>query len=166
MAQILRSQLKQGEFARAGKLLNARQKQGALTAELQAAQDCFLTIRALVRYFEDRYVDEGDVEPLCALAPKLEAALTAYPDHLNLLRCRLQHLLLCDPAATDEAAARHAMATFPADTELAYWAGAVLERCGHADEASALYRQAAATANGVILMYLNDKNNEGGVDHD
>ena len=166
VALILRALLKQGEFARAGKLLAARAKQGALTEELTAVNEQFLTIRSLVRYFEDRYVDEGDVEPLIEMAPKLQAALTAYPDHLNLLRCELQYILLSAPADTDEAAARHAIATFPADTELAYWAGAVLERCGHADEAAALYPQAAATANGVILMYLNDKDLKGGVDHD
>ena len=166
VALILRALLKQGEFARAGKLLAARGKQGALTDELKAAEDCFTTIRGLVRYFEDRYVDVNDVEPLNAMAPKLEAALTAYPDHLNLLRCRLQYILLCDAADTDAAIARQAVAAFPADTELAYWAGAVLERQGCADEAAALYRVASATSNGVILMYLNDKDLQGGVDHD
>ena len=166
VALILRALLKQGEFARAGKLLNARAAQGALTDELQAVNECFLTIRSLVRYFEDRYVDENDVEPLSVMAPKLEAALTAYPDHLNLLRCAMQYILLSAPAATDEAAARRANAAFPADTELAYWCGAVLERCGHAAEAAALYEQAAATANGVILMYLSDKTHEGGHDND
>ena len=166
LALILRALLKQGEFARAGKLIAARQKQGDLTAELAAVNECFVTVRSLVRYFEDRYVDESDVEPLNELAPKLEAALTAYPDHLNLLRCEMQYRLLCDPADTDEAAARHAIATFPADTELAYWVGALLERCGHADEATELYAQAADTANGVILMYLAEKNHEGGFDHD
>ena len=166
LALILRALLKQGEFARAGKLIAARQKQGDLTAELAAVNECFVTVRSLVRYFEDRYVDENDVEPLNELAPKLEAALTAYPDHLNLLRCEMQYRLLCDPADTDEAAARHAIAAFPADTELAYWAGALLERCGHAAEATELYAQAADTANGVILMYLTEKNHEGGFDHD
>lgn len=166
VALILRALLKEGEFARAGKLIAARQKQGDLTAELQTAQECFTTVRALVRYFEDRYVDEGDVEPLSETAPKLQAALTAYPDHLNLLRCHMQYILLCDPTAADEAAARHAIAAYPADTELAYWVGAVLERCGHADEAQVLYEQASATANGVILMYLTDKTHEGGIDHD
>ena len=166
VALILRALLKQGEFARAGKLIAARQKRGDLTAELQAVNQQFLTIRSLVRYFEDRYVDEGDVEPLTEMAPKLKAALTAYPDCLNLLRCEMQYILLSAPAAEDEAAARHAIAAFPTDTELAYWVGAVLERCGHADEAAALYAQAADTANGVILMYLNDKDHEGGVDHD
>ena len=163
---ILKALLKQGDFARAGKLIAARQKQGELTAELAAVNECFLTVRSLVRYFEDRTVDEGDVEPLNELAPKLEAALSAYPDHLNLLRCAMQYRLLSAPDATDEAAARHAIAAFPTDTELAYWVGALLERCGHADEATALYRQATATTNGVILMYLNEKNLEGGVDHD
>ena len=166
VALILRALLKQGEFARAGKLLNARAAQGALTDELAAVNEGFLTIRSLVRYFEDRYVDENDVEPLSVMAPKLEAALTAYPDHLNLLRCAMQYILLSAPAATDEAAARRANAAFPADTELAYWCGAVLERCGHAAEAAALYEQAAATANGVILMYLSDKTHEGGHDND
>ena len=166
VALIVRALIQQGEFARAGKLIAARQKQGDLTAELQAANQCFLTVRSLVRYFEDRYVDEGDVEPLSELAPKLEAALAAYPDHLNLLRCEMQYRLLCESAATDEAAARHAIAAFPADAELAYWVGALLERCGHADEAADLYAQAAATANGVILMYLTEKNHEGGFDHD
>ena len=137
-----------------------------LTDELQAVNDCFLTVRSLVRYFEDHYVDENDVEPLAQAGEKLQAALRAYPDHLNLLRCQLQYLLLSAPADSDEAAARHAIAAFPADTELAYWAGALLERCGHAAEAQALYEQASATANGVILMYLNDKDLKGGVDHD
>ena len=165
IALILRALLQQGEFAKAGKLIAARQKQGALTAELAAANNCFTTVRSLVRCFEDRYVDEGDVEPLSEMAPKLEAALTAYPDHLNLLRCQLQYILLCDPAATDEAAARHAVAVFPTDTEVAYWAGAVLERCGYAEEAAALFDTAAATSNGVILMYLSDKN-QGGTHHE
>ena len=166
VALILRALIKQGEFARAGKLLAARAAQGALTDELQAANECFLTVRSLVRYFEDRYVDENDVEPLAQAGEKLQAALCAYPDHLNLLRCEMQYVLLSAPAATDEAAARRAIAAFPTDTELAYWCGAVLERCGYADEAAALYEQASATANGVILMYLSDKNLEGGVDHD
>ena len=165
LALILRALLKQGEFARAGKLIAARQKQGELAAELKAVEESFSTIRSLVRYFEDRYVDEKDVEPLSEMAPKLEAALTAYPDHLNLLRCQLQHILLSDPASADEAAARHAVSAFPTDTEVAYWAGAVLERCGYADEAAALYEQASATSNGVILMYLSDKN-QGGTDHE
>ncbi|MBR2319344.1 MAG: LicD family protein [Clostridia bacterium] len=165
IALILRALLRQGEFARAGKLIAARQKQGELTAELQAAQECFVTIRSLVRYFEDRYVDVNDVEPLSDMAPRLEAALTAYPDHLNLLRCRLQYILLSDATADHEAAARHAIATFPTDTEIAYWAGAVLERCGYTDEAAALYKQASATSNGVILMYLSEKN-QGGTDHE
>ena len=166
VALILRALIKQGEFARAGKLLTARAKQGAFTAELTAANDCFLTVRSLVRYFEDRTVDEGDVEPLAQAGQKLEAALAAYPDHLNLLRCQMQYILLSAPAATDEAAARRAIAAFPADTELAYWCGAVLERCGYADEANALYEQAATTANGVILMYLDEKNHKGGSHHD
>ena len=165
LALILRALLKQGEFARAGKLIAARKKQGELTAELAAAEECFSTIRSLVRYFEDRYVDVNDVEPLSDVVPKLEAALTAYPDHLNLLRCRLQYILLSDPTATDEAAARHAVSAFPTDTEVAYWAGAVLERCGYAEEAAALYERASATSNGVILMYLSDKN-QGGTDHE
>ena len=166
LALILRALLKEGEFARAGKLLNARAAQGALTDELTAVQECFLTIRSLVRYFEDRYVDEGDVVPLTEMAPKLEAALSAYPDHLNLLRCAMQYRLLSAPTADDEAAARRALAAFPADTELAYWCGAVLERCGCTEEAAALFEQASATANGVILLYLNEKTNQGGADHD
>lgn len=166
VALILRALMKQGEFARAGKLLNARAAQGALTDELAAVNACFLTVRSLVRYFEDRYVDETTVEPLADAAIKLQAALNAYPDHLNLLRCHLQYLLLCAPAEGDEAAARHAMAAFPEDTELAYWAGALLERCGKTEEAQALYQQASATANGVILMYLTDKTHEGGHDND
>ncbi|MBQ3202444.1 MAG: LicD family protein [Clostridia bacterium] len=165
VALILRALLKQGEFARAGKLLAARAKQGAMTDELNAANACFTTIRSLVRYFEDRYVDEGDVEPLNEMAPKLTAALTAYPDHLNLLRCELQYILLSDAADTDEATARHAVAAFPTDTEVAFWAGRVLERCGHTDEAAALYQTASATSNGVILMYLSEKN-QGGINHD
>ncbi len=166
VALIARALIKQGEFARAGKLLAARAKRGEMTAALCAAEECLTTVRGLVRYFEDRYVDEGDVESLAELAPKLEAALTAYPDHLNLLRCEMQYRLLCAPADTDEAAARHAIAAFPTDTELAYWVGALLEHCGHAEEAAALYQQASATANGVILMYLTEKNHEGGFDHD
>jgi hypothetical protein len=166
VALILRALLKHGEFARAGKLLAARAKRGPLTEELAAVNEQFLTIRSLVRYFEDRYVDEGDVESLAEMAPKLKTALTAYPDHLNLLRCQLQYVLLSAPAATDEAVARHAVAAFPADTELAYWAGSVLERCGHTADAAALYEQAAATSNGVILMYLTDKTHEGGHDND
>lgn len=166
VALIAQALLKQGEFARAGKLLGARAAQGALTDELTAVNDCFTTIRSLVRYFEDRYVDENGVEPLAETAPKLEAALTAYPDYLNLLRCEMQYILLCSPAATDEAAARRALAAFPTDTELAYWVGCVLERCGYTDEANALYERASATANGVILMYLNNKTNQGGADRD
>ena len=33
-------------------------------------------------------------------------------------------------------------------------------------EAQALYEQASATANGVILMYLTDKTHEGGLNND
>ena len=102
---------------------------------------------------------------LSELAPKLHKALADYPDHLNLLRCQLQLILLSEPADTDEANARHAVATFPNDTEVAYWAGSVLERCGYTKDAGDLYEQARATTNGVILMYLSEKN-QGGVNHD
>ncbi len=166
IALILRALLRQGEFAKAGKLLTARSKQGKLTRELKAVNERYLTIRSMVRYFEDRYVDETMVEPLSELAPKLQAALTDYPDHLNLLRCQLQLILLSEPSDTDEANARHAIATFPEDTEVAYWAGSVLERCGYTKEANELYQKACATNNGVILMYLEEKNIQGGIDHD
>lgn len=158
LASILSAILRNGDFAKAGKLLKARNFVGRKYSDaLQSIAVLLDEIRKYVRYFEDRYLYPDDVASVSDMAADLMEITGRYPEYLNLQRCLLQLYLELDTSDEDILrAVRKAKVLFPEDPEIAFWAGCLYEKVGDAAAAGEQYKKAGVTANGVILQKLKE----------
>ncbi len=162
---VLLAQIHVGDYGKASKILNLRRQTGhSLTAELEKTEKLIRDIRFCVRYFEEQYIEGGQIVDEQETAEILTAMGTDFPHVLHYHRCNLQWLL--EEKHFEQEAALAAMAAaagdFPGDYEIAFWSGCLYEKMGRAQEAEACYRGAVGTANGIIMMRLKER----GTSHD
>lgn len=155
---VLHALLRTGEFAKAGKLIRVRKTVSrALPEYLQHTVTLQEQIAEVVRCFEDHYIAGHGLQTVEEISPKLLELSRSNPAYLNIMRCVLQLYLNIMPAAeTVEDALQRTLKTFPADPEIAFWAGCLYDKLGNRDAAAEQYQKAAATTNGVILQRLKE----------
>ena len=128
-----------------------------LLPALQQARRRIDEIRKTVSYFEDRRLTPEEVEDIQKMGARTLQLLQENPRQINLLRCVLELYTLLPEVSREDVLATidKAIACYPEDTEIAFWAGC-LYRAMDRQEAEALFEKAAETSNGVILLRLKE----------
>ena len=156
---ILAAMIRVGDYPKADKILKLRREIGReMPAALTQLHGLVGDIRKTVSYFEDRRVFPEEVQSLEEMAPFVMELLKKNPYQINLHRCVLELYDLLEDVPEEDilAAVAAAVAAYPDDTEIAFWAGCLYQKLGRADEADAMLEAATATTNGMILFRLSE----------
>lgn len=156
---ILAAMIRVGDYPKADKILKLRRGIGReMTATLTQLHKLVGDVRGTVSYFEDRRVFPEEARSLEEMTPVVLELLKQNPRQVNLHRCVLElYTLLPEVREADIlAAVNAALAAYPGDTEIPFWAGCLYQKLGKTAEAEELFEAATATTNGMILFRLSE----------
>ena len=148
-----------GDYPKADKILKLRRGIGReMTATLTQLHKLVGDVRGTVSYFEDRRVFPEEARSLEEMTPVVLELLKQNPRQVNLHRCVLElYTLLPEVREADILdAVNAALAAYPGDTEIPFWAGCLYQKLGKTAEAEELFEAATATTNGMILFRLSE----------
>lgn len=156
---ILNALIRVGDYPKADKILKLRRTVSReLTQEMIRAQELIDSVRATVSYFENRRLYANEVQDIHEMAPAVLQLQRENPRQVNLHRCVLEMYTLLKETSDEGAlsAIDQAMACYPEDMEIAFWAGCLYAGMGKADDAAAQFEKAKFTNNGMILQRLKE----------